>query len=280
MTSTSPGTGQPLLAVVLLDSPLAGVGEVLAAAHPSLAQTVQAQPAIGALPVISVPVNGFDVRFAVQPPETSAEFRQAVAESLVRQRVEPVAAAHGGTALVATTVAAGADPVAAHRVISGFAAGILERDDARAVWLPHQGQVTTDVLFVGELARRPAHTWFRVVAMQLDPAAGTSHAFTDGLGALGSTDVQWSGGTLPPAEAWNVLRTAVADLLEAGTPPAPGTQIELGGVTHTLVPGTDLIRSTPVLDVVPSQAPGQAQGSSPAQAQAPDQKKRRWFGRG
>jgi len=278
MTSTSPEASQPLLAVVLLDSPLAGIGELLTAAHPSLAQTVQAQPAIGALPVISVPVNGFDVRFAVQPSETSAEFRQAVAESLVRQRVEPVAATHGGTALVATTVAAGADPIAAHQIISNFAAGILDRDDARAVWLPHQGQVTTDVLFVGELSRRPAHTWFRVVAMQLDPAAGTSHAFTDGLGALGATDVQWSGSRLSPQEAWNVLRTAVADLLEAGTPPAPGTRIDLDGVPHTLVPGTDLLRSTPVLDVVASQTSGQGQAQD--ERQAPSPTKRRWFGRG
>lgn len=265
-----------LMAIVLLGTAPHSVGEVLADAHPILGERAEAQPELGRQTELTTTVNGHELRFAVAPPETSESFRLALSESLVRTRVEAGAADHRSTVVVSTPVGAGIDPYAAHELLSYLAAGLLDRDDATAIWLPHQGQVTTDVLFIGELERRSAHTWFRSMAMWLDQGAGTSHAFTEGLGAFGSLDVQWSGVTLPPQEAWTALRTAIADLLEARTIPTPGLSLEVAGVRHVLVAGTDLARGTPVLDLVPDAA-------APAPAERPEgapEKKRRWFGRG
>ena len=144
-----------------------------------------------------------------------------------------------------------ADHVGDLTTLSNVTAAVAGSEDALGVYLPDQFRLTTTVLYSGEVDQRPAQTWFWSPAMWLDRQQGTSHAFTEGLAALGGTEVQYSGVPADPAQAFGTLRSAVAGVLETGAMPTAGLGVDIDGAAYQFVPGTDLVRGIPVLDLAP-----------------------------
>src|SRR5699024_2761029 len=125
--------------------------------------------------------------------------------------------------------------------LSQVTAAVAGSQDALGVYLPDQLRLTTTVLYGGEVDQRPAQTWFWTPAMWLDRQQGTSHAFTEGLAALGGAEVQYSGVQIDPAQAFATLRGTVAGVLETGAVPTAGLGVDVDGVAHQFLPGTDLV---------------------------------------
>ena len=261
-------TGPVLRAVVLLDRQPSGVGSVIDVLLPDAAA------AIGNLPltVMTVDVNEVPVTFEIgSGPLSAREFDYAVSQSPLRDRVQAAAARHGGYLMLTAEV--GNDVFHAANLLSTITAAYAADDNGIVVWLPDADLATTDVMYVGDVDRRPAHVWFNTMAARVD--AATSIAHTIGVPALGGLDVQLRTSSLDPAGAFKELRSAVAGLLEARTLPAPGLTLVIGSQPHVLTPATSQIGMGNVLDAVPS-------GPPVPQAAVPVEKPKRrgWFGRG
>ncbi|HIZ34548.1 MAG TPA: hypothetical protein H9815_02130 [Candidatus Ruania gallistercoris] len=240
-------------AVVLLDTEPRGVGAYLSRISPQLQTRVDQVPQLAELAALGLTINGSDVVVRTeQTPLQHDRLSAAVRQSPVRQLVEPAVAGHRGR--VEVTISEITDPHSAQHTLSGVTAAIAGGADAVAVYLPHQSRATTQVLYVGEAVQRPAQTWFWAPAMWLDQQQGTAHAFTEGLAVLGGLEVQYSNVPVEPAQAFRTLRSIVAEVLEAGSVPRTGLGVDIDGVPHQFVLGTDVIRRIPVLDLVPAPA--------------------------
>jgi hypothetical protein len=146
---------------------------------------------------------------------------------------------------------------------------LIENLGAKGVWIPAQMNVTTDVLFIGDM-EDPARNFARVHAMWLDQQQGVSLAFTAGLRALGWRELLVRR-PVQPAAIFEDLRAALAEALNRQRLPTLGTTMSLGGEPHQLVEGTHVLDGSPVFELVPA--------AGPALTDPP--KKRRWpFGRG
>ena len=261
-------TGPALRAVVLLAHQPADVGSVLQVLLP------EAAASIGNLPLnqITVVVNQVRVTFEVgSGPLAAGEFDYAVSQSLLRDRVQAAAAAHGGHLVLTAEV--GDDVFRAASVLSNVTATYADSDNGLAVWLPDADLATTDVIYAGEVSRRPANVWFNLMAARMDETTAIAH--TIGVPALGGRDVQLRTSAFDPASAYTELRSAVAGLLEERTLPAPGLTLVIGGQPHVLTPGASQIGMGDVLDAVPSGAPAQQ-----ASVTSEKTKRKGWFGRG
>ena len=251
--STPPPHAATVSAVVLLDIEPRGVGEYLSRISPQLQAKVDQTPPLADLLALGLTINGSDVMVRTeQAPMEHDGLSYAIAQSPVRQLLEPAVAGHRGW--VEVTISQITDPHSAQRTLSGVTAAIAGGAYAVAVYLPHQYRATTQVLYVGEAAQRLAQTWFWAPAMWLDQQQGVSHAFTEGLAVLGGLEVQYSNVPADPAEVFRRLRSTVAEVLETGSVPQAGLGADIDGVPHQFVPGTDRIRNIPVLDLLPAPA--------------------------
>lgn len=250
--NTSPVTAEPAVTtLVLLQEPPPGIGGHLALIAEKLRDLVESRPALRQVPALEMNINGAALRFtAVPQPLTDDRLASSATQSPVRQLVEPALAAHRGALEI--TLTAVADLVRDLTTLSNVTAAVAGNEDALGVYLPAQQRLTTTVLYCGEVDQRPAQTWFWSPAMWLDQQQGTSHAFTEGLALLGGLEVQYSSVPAEPAQAFRTLRSAVADVLETGSVPRAGLGVDIDGAAHQFVPGTDLIRSIQVLDLVPA----------------------------
>lgn len=198
------------------------------------------------LPRLKMGVNGVDLDLSLfGSPLQSDLLGFALATSPLRATLEPAVDRHRAHLRI---LAAAAEPFAVQRALMAATARLASRDDVKAVLLPHQEALTTDVMYVGEAMQRPALTWFRTNAA--GQGDGTAIAFTRGMWALGGTDLVLQGVASDPAEAFAALRAAVATALEAERPPREGDTLEVAGAPYTLTPGVDPIDGRPVLRLV------------------------------
>ena len=261
-------TGPVLRAVVLLAQQPSGIGAIVDVLLP------EASAAIGDLPLNEITINVNEVSLTFElgsGPLAAREFDYAVSQSLLRDRVQAAAASHRGYLTLSAQV--GDDVFRAANVLSTITATYADHDNGLAVWLPDADLATTDVIYAGEVDRRPAHVWFNLMAARLD--ATTSIAHTIGVQVLGGPEVQLRTSALDPASAYKELRSAVAGLLETRTLPAPGLTLTIAGQPHVLTPAPSQIGMGDVLDVVPSGAP-----APQVQAAAEKPKRKGWFGLG
>lgn len=260
-------------AIVLLAEPPADMGVVLSAIQPGMGDPLASSPL---LPAFGLTVNGADLRIgAFGGAVTNDRLLADLSVSPMRERLDPVVAAHRGvvTLEIAPPASGFFGPMVTWANVLAY---LVDNLGAKALWLPQQRTVTTDVLFIGEMERDPALVLAGVHAMWLDQAAGTSLAFSAGLNGLGSPEVQIrrSG---EPGLLYRHLRLALADYLGADRLPAVGDVLDVGGVRHEVVDGVSLTSGLPVLELVPAAAP--APRAEPAQAAAPaepEKKRRRW----
>lgn len=205
------------------------------------------------LPGLAVPVGEEEFLIALTGPLSDQTLLAHAAISPMRSHVEPVAREHRASILIAPRKRS--TPRQEQTALAKVAALFAAREDAEAVWLPHQETLTTDVLYRGEVAQRPSLVFFRVHAMQLDADAGTSHAFTRGLVPHLGREVQLSGTTLDPGIAFEQLRTALCEVIDADGALGVDDRLVVAGVPYVARDGRDLIgehtgRPGSVLDLV------------------------------
>lgn len=238
-------SGPTVVARILLGSVPSSMGEVLAPLDPATAGRMANVPPV---PQLVLPVNGVDVDLGVHTSPVPADaLAPDLGVSPLRQTLEPAVAAH--RAHVSVTVPVGADWRSSLAVFANVVARLLDRDDAKAVWLPQQRLLTTDVMFQGDVHTRPELVFARVHAMWEAGQGGPSIGFTQGLAAIGGTEVQLGANGVPPAQLFEDLRRAVADSLAAGTLPSAGGRLTVAGYSLGLVPSTSRVTGGPVLEL-------------------------------
>lgn len=238
-------SGPTVVAHILLGGVPSSMGEVLAPLDPATAGRMANVPPV---PQLVLPVNGVDVDLGVHTSPVPADaLAQDLGVSPLRQTLEPAVAAH--RAHVSVTVPVGADWRSSLAVFANVVARLLDRDDAKAVWLPQQRLLTTDVMFQGDVHDRPELVFARVHAMWEAGQGGPSIGFTQGLAAIGGTEVQLGANGVPPAQLFEDLRRAVADSLAAGTLPSAGGRLTVAGYSLGLVPSTSRVTGGPVLEL-------------------------------
>lgn len=255
MTEPSAAPG-PDIVVLLAEVPTT-MGEVFGNAIPAL---VAEHKDIPPFP-LRITTDGNDLDLRVHPtPVPDDSLLRDLGTSPLAPTLHPAVdghAAHATFALVDPIT----DPWDGFEALSTLAAFTIDQTGAKAVWLPAQSIVTTDVMYLHDVENAAERAWFRTHAMWLDEAQGLSLGFTRGLTRFGWPELQLSGLAQDPAQTWERLTAAVAERLLDHRPPEPGDSLDLAGIGYTLQPGTDLL-GDPVLDLVPAR------------------KKRRWFGRG
>ena len=245
---------------VLLSTVPAEMGGVLDSIQPGMGGPLAGVPL---LPAFEMGVNGAELQIGVfAEPVKDPGLRADLSISSLRATLEPALANH--RAFIRLGISPPADFLDAMITWANVLAYLLERDDAAAVWLPYQQQVTTDVMFTGWMERDPAVNLTGVHAMWVD--GSTSVAFTSGLAALGGRELQLSAAA-EPAALFAALRDATADRVGRSQLPVAGGTLTVSGTPHQLVEATGLVDGRPVLSLVPSATP-------PAPAE--QQKKRRW----
>ncbi|KQY54577.1 MULTISPECIES: hypothetical protein [unclassified Nocardioides] len=255
-------------AVILLPAVPATMAEVFGVVSPELAAALEGVPPV---PALASRVNGCELTLGVVgAPITDRDLLADLSTSPLRATLEPAVAAHRA---YATITAPTDDPWTSSDLVSNLVAYLLDDTDAKAVWLPRQMIVNTDVMYVHDVAEgQPERTWFRVHAMQ--GSAGAATAFTRGLGAFGWPEVQatnWPGG---PADAFTALTEALGARVRERRALGAGEQLELAGTRFSLQPGTDVVgQGLDVLDLVPG-------GASTGPTVAEPARKRGWFRRG
>lgn len=238
-------SGPTVVARILLGSVPSSTGEVLAPLDPATAGRMANVPPV---PQLVLPVNGVDVDLGVHTSPVPADaLGPDLGVSPLRQTLEPAVAAH--RAHVSVTVPVGADWRSSLTVFANVVARLLDRDDAKAVWLPQQRLLTTDVMFQGDVHTRPELVFARVHAMWEAGQGGPSIGFTQGLAAIGGTEVQLGANGVAPAQLFEDLRRAVADSLAAGTLPSAGGRLTVAGYSLGLVPSTSRVTGGPVLEL-------------------------------
>lgn len=238
-------SGPTVVARILLGGVPTSMGEVLAPLDPATAQRMANVPPV---PQLVLPVNGVDVDLGVHTSPVPAEaLAPDLGVSPLRQTLEPVVAAH--RAHVSVTVPVGSDWRSSLAVFANVVARLLDRDDAKAVWLPQQRLLTTDVMFQGDVHTRPELVFARVHAMWEAGQGGPSIGFTQGLAAIGGTEVQLGANGVAPAQLFEDLRRAVADSLAVGTLPSAGGRLTVAGYSLGLVPSTSRVTGGPVLEL-------------------------------
>lgn len=238
-------SGPTVVARILLGGVPSSMGEVLAPLDPETAGRMASVPPV---PQLVLPVNGVDVDLGVHTSPVPADaLAPDLGVSPLRQTLEPAVAAH--RAHVSVTVPVGADWRSSLAVFANVVARLLDRDDAAAVWLPQQRLLTTDVMFQGDVHTRPELVFARVHAMWEAGQGGPSIGFTQGLAAIGGTEVQLGANGVAPAQLFEDLRRAVADSLAAGTLPSAGGRLTVAGYSLGLVPSTSRVTGGPVLEL-------------------------------
>ena len=255
--------GRTLRAVVLLAQEPGSLAEVLEGFFPDAAAAVAGSPQRQ----LSVNANGIPMTFELgEGPIVASELDYAVSQSLLRTRVQHAVARHRRHLILsaddATTV------FSASKLLSNIAATYADGPDGLAVWLPDADYVTTDVMYAGDVERRPALTWFNTMAASLD--ATTALAHTIGVRHLGGWDVQLRSSTLTPAQAHQELRAAVATILEGEELPEPGAAVVIAGQPHVLTPAPSVLGLGDVLDAVATTVPAPA-------LEADKPKRKGWF---
>ena len=267
-TPVNAGPAGPVLrAVVLLRTTPPGVGAVLDLLLPDLSPQIRDLP----LNRLTVTVNDVAVTFEVAAgPLVARELDYAVRQSPLRDLVQAAVAQHEGFLVLSAD--SGEDIFRASELLANVAATYAKDDNGLAVWPPEADHVTTDVMYVGEVAQRSAQTWFHTMAARMDETSSIAH--TIGVHHLGGGDVQLRTSSLDPAGAHRELRGAVATLLEARTFPTPGTVVTIAGAPHVLTPASSVLGMGDVLEAVPTASP-----PAPPEAGADRPKRRGWFGR-
>lgn len=247
---------------VLLSSVPTDMGEVLSSIQPGMGDPLAGVPL---MPSFGMTVNGADLTIgAFGEPISDPRLQVDLSTSLLRQRLTEPVAEH--RASISLGVSPPQDFAASMDTWATVVAYLLDRDDAVAVWLPYQQQVTTDVMFIGWAERDMAVNLTGVHAMWLDQAQGSSVAFTSGLAALGGRELQLRG-ERQPAAAHGLLQAGTAAELNQSRLPQPGGTLLLDNAPYQLVESTGVVDGRPVLDLV-AQQPGQQPAEKP--------KKRRW----
>lgn len=263
MSDTS--TERELQSVVLLGSAPAGIGDALS---PLIGDAGAQLPA--GLPQLTVDVSGVPVTFTlIGEPLVASELDYAVRQSPIRELLSASVAQHQAYLVITTPVQP--DVFGASARLSNVTAHLADDDNGVAVWLPEADFATTDVLYTGEVDRRPAVMWFNTMAANLDESTAIAH--TIGLQSLGGVEVQVRASGATPGDVFQELRGAVATLLEGSVLPAPGVAVTIGGAPFVLTPAASIIGLGDVLEAVPA-----AQAPVPATTEAP--KRKGWFGRG
>lgn len=247
-------------AYVLLGTVPSGMAEVMDSIQPGFGGPYEGIPL---LPDLALVLNDADMRIgSFGQPVTDPGLSADLAVSPLRGTLEPAVAGHQAAIRLAVNPPAG-DFLPSMITWANVLAYLLSRDDAAAVWIPYQQQVTTDVMFTGWMERDPAVNLTGVHAMRVDQSS--SVAFTSGLAALGGRELQLRAAADPGA-LFTALRDATAEEVGRSRLPAAGGTMAVGGAQHHLVEAAGLVDARPVLDLV-------AAAAAPATEQP---KKRRW----
>ncbi|WP_454301533.1 hypothetical protein [Salana multivorans] len=154
-TPVNAGPAGPVLrAVVLLRTTPPGVGAVLDLLLPDLSPQIRDLP----LNRLTVTVNDVAVTFEVAAgPLVARELDYAVRQSPLRDLVQAAVAQHEGFLVLSAD--SGEDIFRASELLANVAATYAKDDNGLAVWLPDADHVTTDVMYVGEVAQRGSTRW-------------------------------------------------------------------------------------------------------------------------
>lgn len=190
------------------------------------------------------------------------ELTRGAALSLLHEKVDPVVAGHVAVLTLTSTTEA---PVSTQiRSLCEAVVTLAPQPDA-VVWFPHRRQVTTQVMFVGELLETAARAFFWVHATWIDADHTTSLATARGLSSIGLRDLQVTGTDLSPARLYAELTDFVAEALASNDFPGEGQRVRIGGVEFVGVPDTDVFTEEPLLGLVPTGATNEARaGDDPS----------------